>query len=170
MGFQDYYNKEQAGIDEGKQQADTKTTGVKSPGQQDVLFFLDPPKWAREGATKFTNWLKKTSLKGNEMEKSLSKMMITANIKSKDAVTELDKDLDRQVKVIKKVRGVSGMEYNSEKTRLGWTDKEPTIWLLLTFEGKMKTYLLSDLLLIFLLMVDQKGFIRSKSVPVLMLT
>jgi hypothetical protein len=120
--------------------------------QPDRLFSLQPPKWAREGATKFTDWLSKTSLKDNEMEKALSKMMTTANSKSGTttvetaklkgaAVMQLEKGLDTQVKVIKAVRGVSGIEYNYKKTRLGWTDSESTIWLLLTFEGKMKTCL-----------------------------
>jgi|SRR5579859_3683126 len=130
-GYQHYHDKKQDEINKLKKPEGTKITEIKNRGQNDVPFSLDPPKWAREGATKFTDWLSKSSLEGDKMEKALAMMMIPG---------VLEVNLDREVKVVKRVREV--IKYNYEKTKLGWNDKEATIWLLLSFEGKMKTYLL----------------------------
>jgi len=142
-GFQLRQDNIQDDINKLKKPEGTKFTQIKSRGQNDVPSSSDPPKWAREGATKFTKWLSETSLAGDKMEIALAKMMIPAvkdpNVKLKECA-DLDANLNREVKVVKSVR--EKIKYNSEKTKLGWNDKEVTIWLLLGFDDGKGTYLL----------------------------
>jgi hypothetical protein len=100
----------------------------------------DPPDWALEGSRKFTTWL------GDPTEKEMAKLMTPAEgtkmkgTGGKKSVPALSKDMAGQVGRVKAVLDVPGIKYIQNKGKIGWNEKDWLIWILLTFEGKIKSY------------------------------
>jgi hypothetical protein len=85
-------------------------------------------------------------------------------------VAALSVDLARQVERVKAVLGVSGIKYMQNKGKIGWNERDWLIWILLTFEGKIKSESPSQLKLCVLIvgLLPGRGmFARPTSLSVL---
>jgi hypothetical protein len=107
-----------------------------------------PPDWAEPGSRKFTDWSKKSP---DKLEKNLVEMMIPMETSEGDRRVstsdsglrqnskrewDLAPELDRQVKVLKRVLKMKPTSSYITEAEVGWNN-EGVIWMLLPFE---KTY------------------------------
>jgi hypothetical protein len=93
------------------------------------------PKWARSAGRKYMDWF--TRHNDDHMRKEMLNMMTTP---AQDKGAESETTLDREIDLIKAIQKFSGIERIEDKDKMGWNDKDFTVWLFLEFEGKVKKY------------------------------